>query len=171
MIHLYCGDGKGKTTAAVGLTVRAAGSGKKVLFAQFLKGRPSGELKVLESLECVTVVRGSQKEKFTFQMNSEERAAAAAAEARLLDSLEAMISREDPAMVVLDEVVTAVERGMLSEEQVRSLVSSFPKEKELVLTGARPESWMVEAADYVTDMEKIRHPFDRGIPAREGVEY
>ena len=78
-------------------------------------------------------------------------------------------------MIVLDEVVTAVERCMLDEERVKEFVDGFAAasggKKELVMTGSVPEAWMIEAADYVTDMEKIKHPFDKGVSAREGVEY
>lgn len=173
MIHLYCGDGKGKTTAAVGLTVRAAGRGRKIIFAQFMKSSSSGELNILKNIENVTVMRAAGNEKFTFQMNSEERRTAAADNQALFENVEkAAVQGVD--MVVLDEAVTAVERGMLDEDKLKAFVSTFNEtgdERELVLTGSVPELWMIEAADYVTDMEKIKHPFDKGTAAREGVEY
>jgi len=171
MIHLYCGDGKGKTTAATGLAIRAAGYGKKVVFAQFMKGRISGELNVLSMLKNVTVARALENEKFTFQMNAEERKSAAAANAMLLEFAEKVSVAHDLDMVVLDEAVTAVEKGMLSEERLKHFIEGFSKDKELVITGSVPETWMIEAADYVTDMEKIKHPYDHGVAAREGVEY
>ena len=171
MIHLYCGDGKGKTTAAVGLAVRAAGHGKRVVFAQFMKGRISGELNVLSMLKNVTVARALENEMFTFQMNAEQRKSAAAANAMLLEFAERVAKAHDLDMVVLDEIVTAVSMGMVSEERVKRYISEFSRDKELVITGSTPEAWMIEMADYVTDMEKIKHPFDRGSEAREGVEY
>ena len=182
MIHLYCGDGKGKTTAAVGLTVRAAGCGRNVLFIQFMKGQKTGELNILENIENVRVMRagdgengGEYHKKFTFQMNSEEKAAAAADNAALFEKAERAASDDKTDMIVLDEAVTAVERCMLDEDRVKTFMEGFAAasdgKKELVMTGSVPEAWMIEAADYVTDMEKIKHPFDKGVPAREGVEY
>ena len=85
MIHLYCGDGKGKTTASVGLAVRACGSGKRVMFTQFLKGQETGELSCLRLLPEITVLRGNLSKKFTFQMTAEERKAEAAENERLLE--------------------------------------------------------------------------------------
>ena len=182
MIHLYCGDGKGKTTAAVGLTVRAAGCGRNVLFIQFMKGQKTGEINVLEKLENVRVLRAGSggdadghNKKFTFQMNAQAKAASAADNAALFENAERAASDDKTDMIVMDEAVTAVERGMLEETRVRTFVESFSEvsggSKELVMTGAVPEAWMIYAADYVTDMEKIKHPFDRGVSAREGVEY
>lgn len=171
MIHLYCGDGKGKTTAAVGLAVRAAGNGRKVCFIQFLKSGATGEINILQKLENVSVMRTEVNKKFTFQMTSEERAAAAAENMKLLQYARQEAAAGNADMLVLDEAATAVERSMIDEEVLKALVEDFPDNIELVITGSRPEAWMVEAADYVTDMEKIKHPFDRGIAARKGVEY
>lgn len=173
MIHIYCGDGKGKTTAAVGLTVRAAGRGKKIIFAQFMKSSSSGEINILQNIENITVMRAAGNEKFTFQMNGEERRTAAVDNQTLFEQIE-KAAEHGTDMLVLDEAVTAVERGMLDEECLKAFVAEFKKsgvDKELVLTGSVPEMWMIEAADYVTDMEKIKHPFDKGTVAREGVEF
>ena len=108
-------------------------------------------------------------------MNAQEKAAAAADNAALFENAERAASDDKTDMIVMDEAVTAVERGMLEETRVRTFVESFSEvsggSKELVMTGAVPEAWMIDAADYVTDMEKIKHPFDRGVSAREGVEY
>lgn len=183
MIHLYCGDGKGKTTAAVGLTVRAAGCGRNILFIQFMKGQKTGELNIIENIENVHVMRvgdgdDSEKDynkKFTFQMDAQEKAAAAADNASLFEKAEQAALDDKTDMIVLDEVVTAVERYMLDEKCVRTFVEGFTEatggKKELVMTGSVPEAWMITAADYVTDMEKIKHPFDKGAASREGIEY
>lgn len=171
MIHLYCGDGKGKTTAAAGLAVRAAGQGMKVLFAQLLKAGESGEITVLSKLDNVEVKRAGGSEKFTFQMTSEEKSAEAEKNHNLMLYISEKAASDDFDMIIIDEAVTAVEKGILDEEQLKIFVENFNPVKELVLTGSVPELWMIEAADYVTDMEKIKHPFDKGVPARKGVEY
>ncbi len=169
MIHLYCGDGKGKTTASVGLSVRAAGNGLQVLFAQFLKGRESGEVAVLREIPGITVLRAESGGKFTFQMDRSERDALRTANDLALRQI--ISSSKDMDVIVLDEAVTAVEKDLLDEELLRSLLQERGREQEIIITGRMPEAWMVEMADYVTDMEKIRHPYDSGTEARRGIEY
>lgn len=171
MIHLYCGDGKGKTTAALGLAVRAAGSGLRVLLVQFLKGRETGELDSLRLLPGITVMRSDFGEKFTFQMTREEREQAAYKTMLLLETAFRRAKEESADMLILDESVTAVERGVIPEETLKKHVEECRHVFEIVMTGSVPEPWMIELADYVTDMEKIKHPFDRGIAARRGIEY
>ena len=171
MVHLYCGDGKGKPTAAAGLALRAAGNGMHVLFVQFLKGRESGERKMLESIPGVTVMGGDLGEKFTFQMTRDEREQAAYRNVLLLESAFRRAAEEQVQLLVLDEAVTAVERDIIPAGMLRDNIEKYRHSFEIVLTGSLPEEWMVEAADYVTDMEKIRHPYDRGISARKGIEY
>ena len=171
MIHVYCGDGKGKTTAAVGLAVRNAGNGGRVVFAQFLKGRQTGELNIFERLPEILVMRAESSGKFTYQMTQEERAAASAANARLLEDAFKTAGETNADMLILDEVLSAAERDMIDEERLRMYVEGFPPERELVFTGRLPMIWLINTADYVTDMEKIKHPFDKGVEARRGVEH
>lgn len=171
MIHIYCGDGKGKTTAGIGLAVRAAGSGHRVLYVQFLKARMTGEIPVLASIDRITVIRAKSSRKFTSELSEEERSLLLMENEATLDRVFAMAAKGDADLLILDEVITAVTTDMLDENRLRQYVEGFPEDRELVMTGRSPERWMVEAADYVTDMEKIRHPFDRGIEARRGIEY
>ena len=171
MIHLYCGDGKGKTTAAVGLAVRAAGSGLKVIFAQFMKGQKTGEITVLESIPSITVMRAAKSEKFTYQMTAEERTESEAENKALLDRAFAAFKDSGADLLVLDEAVSAIGSYIIDEDILQQYISEFPSDKELVITGNPPELWMIEAADYVTDMEKIKHPFDKGTDARKGIEF
>lgn len=170
MIHLYCGDGKGKTTAAAGLALRAAGNGLHVRFIQFLKGGPSGEITVLDTLPQVDVIRAGGSEKFTFQMDEKEQELCRTENERLLHSI--FDGMDDGfELIVLDEVINAAELDLIDEEFLREMLLKWGKTKEIVITGRTPEPWMVSAADYVTDMEKIRHPYDTGTPARRGIEY
>lgn len=171
MIHIYCGDGKGKTTAGIGLAVRAVGSGLRVLFVQFLKARMTGEIPVLASIDNITVIRAKSSSKFTYELNDEERSLLLKESEETLDRVFGMVSEGSFDLLVLDEVITAVTTDMIDEDQLRHYVEQYPKDRELVMTGRSPERWMVEAADYVTDMEKIRHPFDKGIEARKGIEF
>lgn len=166
LLHLYYGDGKGKTTAAMGLALRALGSGKRVVIVQFLKGGKSGEIPMLEQLGA-KIYRGKAGGKFVFQMTAEEKAAARAVQN---ENLRAAL--EQPAdLLVLDEAGSAWELDMVDQELLQKAVLERPAGQECVLTAHAAPQWMRDAADYLTEMKCQRHPYQRGIPAREGVEY
>lgn len=170
MVHLYCGDGKGKTTAAAGLALRAAGNGLHVSFIQFMKGQTSGEITLLETLPQVDVIRAGDSEKFTYQMDEHELELCRARNDGILKSV--FTDTDDSfELIVLDEVINAAEYDLIDEALLKEQLLKWGRVKEIVITGRTPEKWMIEAADYVTDMEKIRHPFDTGTSARCGIEY
>ncbi len=167
-IHVYTGEGKGKTTAAFGLAMRASGRGLKVLIIQFMKGRPdSGEVVSAKRLPNVKVeqygtkalvVEGKVPEKVKrLAMKGLERARKA-------------IHDEEVDMLILDEVNVAVHFGLVPPEQLLELVASKPADMELILTGrhARPE--VVRLAEYVTEMKAKKHPYSSGRQARIGIE-
>ena len=170
LIHLYCGGGKGKTTAAVGLTVRCAGHGNKVVFAQFLKDGTSGECRVLATLG-VTVLAANPVGKFSFRMTEEEKAETAAALGRTFDAATGFAVRERATLLVLDEICAAVNCGFLPEKTLTEFLESRPDSLEVVLTGRDPSENLQVHADYITEMKKRRHPFDEGVAAREGIEF
>ena len=166
LVHLYCGDGKGKTTAAMGLALRALGQGMQVVVVQFLKNGTSGELEPLKKIGA-TVFSGKPGAKFTFQMNAEEKAQATKENnARLAEALQQPCD-----LLILDEICAARNSGMLDEALAKQAVLERPQHREVVLTGRNPEAWMVEAADYITEMQPRRHPYEQGIPARKGIEF
>ncbi len=166
LVHLYCGDGKGKTTAAMGLALRALGQGMQVVVVQFLKNGTSGELEPLKKLGAA-VYSGKPGAKFTFQMNAEEKAQATKENnARLAEALQQPCD-----LLILDEICAARNSGMLDEALAKQAVLERPQHQEVVLTGRNPEAWMVEAADYITEMQPRRHPYEQGIPARKGIEF
>ncbi|MDR3355639.1 MAG: cob(I)yrinic acid a,c-diamide adenosyltransferase [Spirochaetaceae bacterium] len=169
MIHVYTGDGKGKTTAAVGLAVRAAGSGGKVVFAQFIKSMPSGELAPLEKLG-ITVIRSRTRFGFTFQMDAATKELCGNEQRRILDDAAAAVRQQGAAMLVLDEVLDALGAAVLDEDSLRALLRSPGIDCEIVLTGRPVPDWLAEAADYHSHVKKIKHPFDRGVKARDGIE-
>lgn len=170
LIHLYCGDGKGKTTAAMGLSLRALGSGMQVVIVQFLKGRTSGEAELLSRMPGVTLLRGKQGLKFSFQMNDEERAATALVHNEHLREAIRLANEGQCDLLVLDEAVAAYNLNLLDQALLEQFVKEKPDELELVLTGRNPPQWMIDAADYVTELCKRKHPFDWGIAARKGIE-
>ena len=166
LAHLYCGDGKGKTTAAMGLALRALGQGMRVVVVQFLKNGTSGELEPLKKLGAA-VYSGQPGAKFTFQMNAEEKAQATKENnARLAEALQQPCD-----LLILDEICAARNSGMVDEALAKQAVLERPQHREVVLTGRNPEAWMVEAADYITEMQPRRHPYEQGIPARKGIEF
>lgn len=170
LIHIYCGDGKGKTTCSVGLTVRMAGHGKKILFVQFLKGQPTGELRILEALPNVTVARGKPLIKFTFAMTPEEKKACLENQNALFLQAVTAAKQGECDLLVLDEIMGAISTGTLDWEPVLEFVTHKPESLELVMTGRNPRPELVELADYVSEIQKVKHPYDQGIGAREGVE-
>ena len=165
-LHLYWGDGKGKTTAAMGLALRALGQGKRVVIVQFLKGGPSGEIPLLERLGA-TVYRGKAGQKFVFQMNEAEKDAARAVQNANL----AAAMAEEADLLILDEAGSAWELDMIDKERRRDAVLQRPETQECVLTAHAAPQWMLDAADYSTEMKCLRHPFQRGVAARKGIEY
>lgn len=170
MIHLYHGDGKGKTTAALGLTIRALGSGFRVVFVQFLKNQATGELAVLDGLQGVTVLRGKEGSGFSFSMTDEEKEKTKLLHTENLKAAIELAASGKCDMLVLDEAVGAYARDLIDKELLEEFVRNKPENLELVLTGRNPAAWMTELADYVSEIKKIKHPYDRGIPARAGIE-
>ena len=168
LVHIYCGDGKGKTTTSVGLTVRAAGSGKKVLFYQFLKNNSSSERSILEKQPGINVVSGKELQKFTFQMNEEELKKLRDYNNEMLDKLFEMAKDYD--MLVLDESVYSIDKDLLDEAKLIEHLEKKPFALEVVLSGRNPSERLIDHADYVSEIRKVKHPFDQGISSRIGIE-
>ena len=166
MIHLYWGDGKGKTTAALGLALRALAAGQKVAVVQFLKSAPSGEVESLEALGA-KFFRGKSTEKFVSQMDGDERA-----ETRRVqdENLRAALAYA-PDTLILDEACAAWRLDMVDRALLREAVLEAPVGREIVLTGRDPADWMRDSADYDTEMRCHRHPYQKGVRARKGVEF
>ena len=171
MIHIYCGDGKGKTTCGMGLCLRAAGAGRKVLIYQFLKDNSSSERLALKRVPGITLEAGLQKEKFSFQMTEDERKERRSYYSTKLAVLFRKAEKEAYELLFLDEVIYTVRAGLLPEALLLAELDHKPDTLEVVMTGQGPDEELLRRADYVTEMRKIRHPFDRGIQAREGIEY
>ena len=170
MVHLYCGEGKGKTTAAMGLALRMAGRGRAVVIAQFLKSSPCGELTAAERFPTLTVLRSKGIHKFTFQMNDEEKAVVAENCRTLLRQAAELARAEEARLLVLDEVIDAL-RGFLPQEELCAFLDERPAGLEVVLTGHSLPEALERRADYITHMVKEKHPYDRGVTARREIEF
>ena len=199
MIQLYTGDGKGKTTAAVGQAVRAVGSGYRVMFCQFMKGGETGELEVLKELPQVEIYRCEREFPFFNAMTDRDKEEITEIHNAIIRNI---IRRFDGLnntgnisvngsgavglMVVLDEITYPLNWGLIDVSLFKDLVGKMKalyngrsddsgeeslSRIELVLTGREPDRFILENADYITEMKKLRHPFDCGIQARKGIEY
>lgn len=170
LVHIYCGDGKGKTTAAVGLAVRAAGAGRRVIFAQFFKNGSSSEVQMLRLLPGVETMHCKTVSGFYSQMSEAEREQARRDYSRLLgDALAA--AREGAGLLILDEAISSCNYGTICEETLAAFLETRPAGLEVVLTGRAPSERLIALADYVTEMRKLKHPYDNGVLARRGIEF
>lgn len=169
LIHIYCGDGKGKTTAALGLAVRCAGSGRRALLLQFFKDGKSSEFAALAQVPRITVIPQTRSFGFSWTLSEAEKEEARAYYSGLLE--EAFAQAADFDLLVLDEAMSACSTGMVDEGRLLALLAGRGENLEVVLTGRGPSQALLDAADYVTEMNLVKHPFQRGIPAREGIEY
>lgn len=178
-LHIYTGENKGKTTAAVGLCVRALGAGKKVVMIQFDKGFDGdyehySERNILRKLPGMTLIatgleRMKSDGKFRFGVAPGDRKEAL----RGLAEARRRIEEGDQDLLVLDEILSAATYKLVEEKEVNELINLYLKNRrcELVLTGRAAPKALIEKADLVTEMKKIKHYFDAGIPAREGIDY
>lgn len=174
MVHLYIGKGKGKTTAAFGLALRAAGSGKRVYIAQFLKDKdlPSSLVKALSGTGLSIIL-----DRFEHQVHprfagkkdfSEKKVIASTAAA--LEKIRGFLVNEVYDLIVCDELLNSLDLGFCTPARIRGLISDAGH-CELVLTGLDAPGELIDVSDYVSRIEKVKHPFDKGIKAREGIEY
>jgi cob(I)alamin adenosyltransferase len=165
-VHIYTGDGKGKTTAAIGLAVRALGAGWKVGWFQFLKGRPTSEHAVLRRLPGFSLFRYGRPTWVRGKPGPRDLARARAG----LKALGSALATGRFDLVVADELCTALQVGVLSEAEVQAVLRRRVRTVELVLTGRGATRGLLRTADLVTEMRARRHYFTRGVRARRGIE-
>ncbi len=171
MVQLYHGDGKGKTTAAVGAAVRAAGRGRRVIFARFMKGRESGELSALSRIQGIRLICLQKDFPFFSQMTEAEKREQKALHDRMLDQVWEALEKKEADFVVLDEAVHAHRYALLDESRLERILSlGRGRETEVLLTGREASKWLRERSDYITRLCCERHPYERGVPARIGIE-
>ncbi len=191
MVHVYCGNGKGKSTASVGLCARAAGNDIPVLLVQFLKNDTSGELKVLNNLSNVQIMHSDKFFGFTWNMTEVELKEQAEIFVRMLGKVEWWIDEKLQVvgkltgvgqnqdektgiklLVILDEIIPAIDCKLVEESVLFKMMDKYNMEDvEFVLTGRNPSEELKSRADYISCIEAVKHPYEKGIAARSGVEY
>ena len=199
MIQLYTGEGKGKTTAAVGQAVRAAGNGYPVAFAQFMKGRETGEVRLVSAQPRIQVLRSEKDFGFYSSMSGGQKAELTRIHNGILERLIGFAREHSVFMIVLDEITYPVNWGLIDRNRLNDLLAYAQRplplrleageageglrpqegdalgpcweEPELVLTGRDPAPFLLDSADYVTRMECVRHPYEKGVRARRGIEF
>lgn len=169
LVHVYTGDGKGKTTAAFGLAMRAVGRGWRVLIIQFLKARESGEVLAAERLRPELEVRRFGTERFIDPRHPREEDLAVLRAG--LEEAKRALASGDYRLVVLDEINVVAHMGLIGEDEVLKTVRSRAEGVEVVLTGRYAPKSFIDAADYVTEFREVKHPFRKGVQAREGIEF
>ena len=170
LVHIYTGDGKGKTTAAVGLLVRAVGASRKTLFCQFLKGRDTAELSPLAQLG-VTIFRTDAVKKFIWNMDEDEKKICVKSHQMCYNKMKAAVMSGQYDMAVLDEVIVAAAYGLVDQADLCRLIKAKPVHTELILTGRNAVEPLLSYADYISDIRMVKHPYEKGIAARRGIEY
>jgi len=169
-IHVYYGDGKGKTTTGMGLITRAAGYGCRVLLYQFMKNNKTSERKILERVENITIIDGLETEKFSFQMSPEEKEQHRAFYEKQFQMVTQKAKEERFDVLFLDEIIYTIRAGLFHETLLLDFLKNKPPHLEVILTGQGPDQALIDAADYVSEICKKKHPFDQGMAARKGIE-
>lgn len=169
IVQVYTGNGKGKTTAALGLALRAVGHGLKVIMIQFLKGRKYTGEKIISKNIKNFEIKQFGREEFVDPDNPTEEDIALARTALAFAEKIIMEGRHD--LVILDEINVAIKFGLISLDAVLNIIKNKPRNVEIVLTGRHAHRKIVECADLVTEMLDIKHPFDKGLLARKGIDY
>ena len=166
-VQVYTGDGKGKTTAALGLAIRAAGAGLKVYMAQFIKQGEYSEIKGLQQLSPNITVEQFGCGRFIKGRPSDEDITAAR---RGLEKVTSILTAGNHQVVILDEACVAISLGLIPEEALLDTIVSKPDAIEIIITGRGATSTLMAAADLVTEMKAIKHYFNKGVQARLGIE-
>lgn len=168
LVQVYTGNGKGKTTAALGLALRAVGHGLKVLIVQFMKGSSSGELEAAQKLSPYLTIKKMGRETFVFRNKIDPLDLKLAQEGFLL--AKNAIENKEYDIVILDEINVAIDFGLIPLSDILQLLDSKPETVELILTGRNAKPEILERADLVTEMVEKKHYYSKGIPARKGIE-
>ena len=172
LVQIYCGNGKGKTTAAIGLGIRAIGRDLKVIMIQFLKNSDTGECKTLKLLEPEFKVFHFEKPRgFTWSLTPEEREEKKIEIKNAMNFARKVLDTGECDILILDEILGAIQAGFVVEDEVSNMIDNKPETTELVLTGRVLPDNLAKKANYISKIEAVKHPMTEGILAREGIEH
>ena len=165
MIQIYTGNGKGKTTASIGQGVRAAGRGFKVYMVQFLKGTPTGELESLRKIDNFKVFRFEEKRDFVWNLNAKKEVIKA------YNFILEVVENKECDLLIMDEIMGVLKNGFLSVEDIVEIINRNNHDIEIIMTGRDVPKELADRADLITEMKMVKHYYEKGVPAREGIEY
>jgi len=172
LVQVYTGEGKGKTTAAIGEALRARGRGYKVLLVQFLKGKKgSGEISILEELGVKVICKGKELGLSLNRMVEDERRTIREEWGNFLDKINEEVLAEGYDLLILDEINVACHYGLTDENKLLRFIKEKPDGLEIILTGRYASPRLIKTAHLVSEIKKIKHPYNEGIKARKGVEF
>jgi len=172
LVQVYTGDGKGKTTAAIGEALRARGRGHRVLLVQFLKGKKgSGEISILEELGVKVICKGKELGLSLNRIVEDERRTIREEWGNFLDKINEEVLAEGYDLLILDEINVACHYGLIDENKLLRFIKEKPDGLEMVLTGRYASPRLMKIAHLVSEIKKIKHPYNEGIKAREGIEF
>ena len=164
-VQVYTGNGKGKTTAAMGLAFRAAGDGMEVKVVQFLKSWKTGELESAKRFDNLEILRFEKVKGFTWELNEEELAQLKSEVRVGFDFVKGLVENRGCDILILDEVMASISGGFIGEDEIVELIEKKPKDMELILTGRNVPEKIMEKADLITEMREIKHYYKKGVPA------
>ena len=170
LIHIYCGDGKGKTTASIGIAIRSISYGYNVLFCQFLKSGESSEVKVLCKYPNCRVEVGEGLKGFVKDLTKEELHKVIDNNNNILEKAINLCGEGKCDILILDEIIATVNLQLIDYNKLIGFLKNKPRNIEVIMTGRNPNSELVNLADYISEIKKIKHPFDKGIYARNGID-
>lgn len=172
LIQVYTGDGKGKTTAALGQAVRAVGEGLKVYMVQFLKTDDTGELNTVKKLHPdFQIFRFERKRGFFWTLNESEKAELREDVDKAIDFCKEVMDNNECDILILDEIMAVMTNGIVPVGIVVNMLESKPANMEIILTGRNAPPEISDIADLVTEMKEVKHYFRKGIPQRKGIEF
>lgn len=171
LIQVYTGNGKGKTTAALGQGLRSCGRGLKVYMVQFLKGGETGELHSVEKLDPLfKIFRFERKRGFFWTLNDQEKRELKEDIAKAMSFVKNVIENNECDILIMDEIMGVLSNGLLNVSEVVELLKSKPESMEIILTGRNVPEELAEIADLITEMREVKHYFRKGVPFRVGIE-
>lgn len=172
LVQIYCGTGKGKTTAAIGQGIRAIGQGYKVIMVQFLKAAYTGEIDTLKKLEPDFKLFRFEKERgFFWNLGDDEKEELKKDIKNAMNFVNKVLDTKECEVLILDEVLGAVKNGLIKSEDICMLIDSKPDNIEIILTGRDVPEEIAKRANYISRIQAEKHPMNQGIVARKGIEY